>query len=785
MGACKRVLGGLFFVLITLSLRGNLLGASLFSENFESGVGSWVLEAPWDLTTEAAHGGTHCLTDSPGGDYGNSVNKAAKIEINLSGANRPVLSFWHRYNFQQNLDYGYVQASTDAGATWYPLFFVSGDSATQWVKEEVDLSAYAGKEILLAFRIITDAGTTGDGWYIDDLDISENTATIEFPFFDDMETSASDGNWIPSCWRRIATDGHESSHCWSTPVNNLVVANAGLVLRGTMDFSWVLNPTLSFWHHRGGAWSRVYVSGDGGHTWDLVYYTIEAIAGWRRVQVHLSAYSGLSDVLVKFVLDYGDHWNIDDVLVSDAPEMVALSPIPDADTTEHSITTRWSENPDSDFASYSIYRSYSADMANAVLVATITDQPTTTYTDSDLTFAGTLYYYQVWVLDTEGLWSEGSNVKGAQTDLGTQVHLFPFADDMETDTWGNDSPWGLTSAVSHSGAYCWTDSPVGRYENSTSRSLTTALDLSGSNRPLMSFWHRYNIEDNKDYGYVEVSADGRKTWTPVFFASGFPGLQWIKEEIDLSEYAGKQIHLRFRIVTDATGNRDGWYIDDVEVVENTATIAFPFFDDMETSESDSNWIPSSWRRIVTDGHQSSHCWSTPVNNLVVANAGLVLRGTMDFSWVLNPTLSFWHHRGGAWSRVYVSGDGGHTWDLVYYTIEAIADWRKVQVDLSAYSKKPNVAVKFVLDYGDHWNIDDVEITGQWVGPARLAVSVENGEGKLAWNPFGTGSYTVESSTDLIAWTPEAGMPIADTFFFVGQIGNLGKWRFWRVSSPVQ
>ncbi len=784
MRSRKNVVGSVLFVLIILCMTRQVFGTSLFTEDFESAAPDWVLESPWAVTDEDAHGGTYCLTDSPGAEYENGVNKRATVEINLSGSNRPLLSFWHRYNLQQDKDYGYVQVSANDGATWETRFFISSDSAAQWSKDEIDLSPWTGTQILLRFGVFTDGSGTADGWYIDDLDVSDNDATTAFPFFDDMETSASDDNWIASSWRRIDTDGHDSTSCWNRPWKNAYDSPA-FTLRGTMDFSMVWNPQLSFWHHKGYGNGDVYVSSDAGDNWDRVYRNAGTWVDWQRSQVNLSAYSGLSDIVVAFVLDSNGPWHIDDVLISDAPEAVGLPFIPPGDITEHSITLNWSQSPDSDFAYYRVYRSYYEDMRDRVELATITEQETTTYTDSDLIYAGTWYYYQVYVVDTEGLWGESSNIRGAKTVLGAVVHSLPFTDGMEEDTWANDLPWGLTDVASHSGTYCWTDSPVGRYENNTSRSLQTILDLTGSNRPLLSFWHRYNLEENKDFGFVEVSTDGQKTWASRFFVTGYEGPTWFKEEIDLSVYAGTaELYVRFRIVSDASGNRDGWYIDDVEVSENSATIAFPFFDDMETATSDDNWIASAWQRIPTDGHESSYCWSRPHRN-AYDYPGLVLRGTMDFSWVTNPQLSFWHHKGYGNGDVYVSSDGGHTWDRVYRNASTWVDWQKTEVDLSAYSGLSDIAIQFALDSNGPWLIDDVEITGEWTGAPELQIAVEDGAGTLSWTPFGTGSYTVEWSEDLNVWTPETGMPITEASWLIGQIDSLGGWRFWRVSAPTE
>ena len=42
---------------------------------------------------------------------------------------------------------------------------------SDWVTEEINLSAYAGKSIKIRFELRTDSGLDKDGWYLDDINI--------------------------------------------------------------------------------------------------------------------------------------------------------------------------------------------------------------------------------------------------------------------------------------------------------------------------------------------------------------------------------------------------------------------------------------------------------------------------------------------------------------------------------------------------------------------------------------------------------------------------------------
>lgn len=121
--------------------------------------------------------------------------------------------------------------------------------------------------------------------------------------------------------------------------------------------------------------------------------------------------------------------------------------------------------------------------------------------------------------------------------------------------------------------------------------------------PNLTFATRYNIEKGWDFGVVQVSTDGGKTYqslsnpdTTSTHASGavgnivanLPGLTGVSaafktERFDLSAYAGKKVLLSFRYLTDPAVNGtdqtmpSGWWVKDVRlgttVVTSGATLA--------------------------------------------------------------------------------------------------------------------------------------------------------------------------------------------------------------------
>ena len=117
-------------------------------------------------------------------------------EIDLTRASKATLKFWTWYSIEKDFDYAYVEVSTDGGKTWEilpgkntttddpngssfgPAF--TGKSGTkdngteaQWVQEEMNLSTYAGKKILLRFEYLTDDAFNTPGFLVDDIEIPE------------------------------------------------------------------------------------------------------------------------------------------------------------------------------------------------------------------------------------------------------------------------------------------------------------------------------------------------------------------------------------------------------------------------------------------------------------------------------------------------------------------------------------------------------------------------------------------------------------------------------------
>ena len=152
-----------------------------FSDDFESGTSQWTLEGAWGLTTAQSNSASNSLTDSPGANYAANQNISATMAngIDLSAALDAELEFAAIYDIEGgNFDYCYVEASSDAGATWVNIAtFLGEGNLSPWQTYTYSLGGFAGKnDVRVRFRMSTDGGYEVDGIYIDDVKItSSNT----------------------------------------------------------------------------------------------------------------------------------------------------------------------------------------------------------------------------------------------------------------------------------------------------------------------------------------------------------------------------------------------------------------------------------------------------------------------------------------------------------------------------------------------------------------------------------------------------------------------------------
>ena len=191
------------------------------------------------------------------------------------------------------------------------------------------------------------------------------------------------------------------------------------------------------------------------------------------------------------------------------------------------------------------------------------------------TYAGLMYDFEVLLDNGTFIWRD--TIRGY---FGQAPVL--LADEFENASLWNSSSWGLTGAVYVSPPHSMTDSPLGQYVNNgnTILNLNVPLDLTNHEISFVEFTARWDIESNYDFVQFQVSEDGGDTWVALpgmYTRSGsgnqdsgqpiYDGIQsdWVQEKISFEDFAGKEILIRFRLVSDGSVTREGFFFDDFKI----------------------------------------------------------------------------------------------------------------------------------------------------------------------------------------------------------------------------
>ncbi len=157
----------------------------------------------WSVGQDHPHwGDSHYFIPNVEGDETHTLSKSFTL------SQHPILSFWHRYDTEYSWDGGYVEISTNGGQLWMSLddqylkngynvrlvdtsnetvrgkMSFSGNS-NGYIQSIVDLTLFAGKDVIIRFVFGSDTYVSGDGWYIDDITLYD-----AIPIYNTAHTSA-------------------------------------------------------------------------------------------------------------------------------------------------------------------------------------------------------------------------------------------------------------------------------------------------------------------------------------------------------------------------------------------------------------------------------------------------------------------------------------------------------------------------------------------------------------------------------------------------------------------
>ncbi|NBP75214.1 MAG: PKD domain-containing protein, partial [Crocinitomicaceae bacterium] len=261
-----------------------------------------------------------------------------------------------------------------------------------------------------------------------------------------------------------------------------------------------------------------------------------------------------------------------------------------------------------------------------------------------------------YILKTDnGLWIKKDTITKTYGAITLQV-----LDDATSNTnW--TGTWGTTTSTFVSPTKSFYDGSTGDYSNNANKTYTytPTINLSTATSAMVSFYAKWEIEADYDFVQFQVSTDNGATWIgqcgnyTVLGTSANGSVQpenqpiyegnqvnWVFEEINLSDYLGQQIKFRFQFQSDGGSVADGFYFDDFKIFYNLdnqigtplasfSTTGNSFCQNSPITFTDfSTNSPSSWSWNFGDGGTSTqqnpqHTYSNPGNytvSLTVTNA---------------------------------------------------------------------------------------------------------------------------------------------------------------------
>ena len=202
-----------------------------FFDNME-GASHFLAGDSWALSSESAHQGSNAWSDSPGTNYTHGTNTVLELDgvVKLSlnpEVTDPEVAFWHHFALGAG-DSIRVEVSTDH-QSWSTLGSVLATAITNnsWTQQMLSLSAYAGQDIYLRFRLdATTDSSVGNGWWIDDLTIRAPVDTAwTFGSCDNVESAGqywgANGTWgivtgtDTNGSTGFSVQGHSGTSFWS------------------------------------------------------------------------------------------------------------------------------------------------------------------------------------------------------------------------------------------------------------------------------------------------------------------------------------------------------------------------------------------------------------------------------------------------------------------------------------------------------------------------------------------------------------------------------------------
>ncbi|MBN2723817.1 MAG: DUF4215 domain-containing protein [Deltaproteobacteria bacterium] len=441
-------------------------------------------------------------------------------------------------------------------------------------------------------------------------------------YYENFDSLLPPDGWsflYPWEWGKVAVSGPSAAfsgdYCVATTIQGMSPSSSEYgdnhATTPSIDLTAAVEPVLYFWawvdlstdNYYYDEWHVEY-STDGGSTWNTLTdadpeYSLstgwEMFSGadsWNPYIINLSSLAGESSVKIRFAanLDHSTYTSeagiyVDDVMVIESgfvpvaitnPTNLGNAVVERAFSRQ--ITT-WGGSGDFSYQVVDTIPPWlSLDSSTGILSGTPSASDVGAYTftvkvqDNINPLNSTQKTFEVGVFAAVYFEDfEGGSLPSGWTLGGT------------TWEYGQASSSGPSQCAS--GSYCLgtdfsADYPT--YMEFGTDCVTSAnIDLTSASNPVLTFSSWLYSEDGYDGGHLEVKQG--TTWTmitdvtPVYndlcdqedcWSNEYDTPAWSTIEADISSYAGETVQIRWCFRSDVSGNYDGWFLDDVTIMDN-------------------------------------------------------------------------------------------------------------------------------------------------------------------------------------------------------------------------
>lgn len=557
--------------------------------------------------------GSRAWHSGAGNDFGCPPAGGHNLDVFLpdlaqtASASAITLEFQSLYEIEWDFDYGFVMVSDDEGETWTALRSLNGTTisghnpntnacyttygnaitgvsgtgantttnpsrqddaypAATFVADKFDLSAYKGKSIVLRFAYSTDSGLSKRGWFIDDIKITAGDRVV---YASDFETDQEPNRLFPRNWSRVSTtDPVDVDHAYYVELRDRIGNDWDGKLqseRGTPAWQPGVSMIYSDEQHGFGntgvddppAQSPVDAVPEPGNATpnlnDAAFTTARAVFDGCR---HIDNYANPAGP--------DGMWKLPEGLKFTVTAITGLSTGAGARPEQPPTATLTAE----------LYPNCLLNLLPPVLAIA------EGYENPDTDGAYLLSWERPADAVGPDVLQEASSCEPSFTDDASDPLLLG-----ENGLWSGSPQWlSLPDPDTGDSAY-YIPSLIAQDESLT---LIEPIRIPAGHSATLSYHTRYGMEAGYDFGHVEVSTDGGSSFRTVESLSGpdapLPvSVNSGERSVELGEFAGNDILIRFRMETDGytLGVPAGWWINNIRVTvadwANVATVSEPRF----------------------------------------------------------------------------------------------------------------------------------------------------------------------------------------------------------------